>query len=81
MHKHDVLTEWVTEFTDANERSIVELVDFATADGGSLGFVSPMNAAEALEAVDTTCRLFYTMCDEMYQSFCKPLAQQLVRVA
>ncbi len=34
--------------------------------------------AEALEAVDQTCRLFYGMYEDMYRSFCKPPVQQAV---
>jgi|ERR1017187_497011 ribosomal protein S18 acetylase RimI-like enzyme len=47
MIKQDVLTGWVTDFTNAIERSIIELVDCATADGGTLGFASPMKDEEA----------------------------------
>jgi pyrroloquinoline-quinone synthase len=34
--------------------------------------------AEALEAVDQTCRLFYAMYEDMYRSYCKHPAQQVV---
>lgn len=34
--------------------------------------------AEALEAVDKTCRLFHGMYEDMYRSFCKPPVQQSV---
>ena len=47
MIKQDISTEWVTDSTVATERSLIELVDCATADGGTLGFASPMKEEEA----------------------------------
>jgi ribosomal protein S18 acetylase RimI-like enzyme len=52
MIKQEILTTWVTDFSDATSRAIIELVDCATADGGTLGFVQSMQNEEAQSFVN-----------------------------
>jgi ribosomal protein S18 acetylase RimI-like enzyme len=47
MIKQYISTDWVTDFSGAIARGIIELVDCATADGGTLGFSLPMKEDEA----------------------------------
>lgn len=52
MIKQDISTDWVTDFSGATARGIIELVDCATADGGTLGFAQPMKEDEARSFVN-----------------------------
>jgi ribosomal protein S18 acetylase RimI-like enzyme len=47
MNNQDIQVQWITDFNAETSRSIVSLIDCATADGGTLGYVESMTDAEA----------------------------------